>query len=171
MRNKKLVAAFGLLLLIAIVAPVMAAPPGAQKVPITLKFIPVPSSAVTLERDVTPSGVTHSLLVGVYNLQLRIDGGPIITGVCTRTTNGTFNPYALVGIHQEEYVMTFTSMPGGTFEGEAGLKFYFTDSTRANWDMKTHGVFHGTGAFEGQMIIAGYDGPKGGTWSGYLLKP
>ncbi|HLN44393.1 MAG TPA: hypothetical protein VK209_01660 [Candidatus Sulfotelmatobacter sp.] len=162
-----------LFLLLPMLAPVLAASPGEQKVPITIKFLPV-GSATGGERWETPSGIIQRReATKVYNLQLSIDGGPIITGSCTTAlVDYMFSGSAQMQILREEYVMVFPSLSAsGTFEGNAMLLLTDYVASPLAFNVKAHGVFHGTGDFDGQTINAGYMGPRGGTWEGYLLKP
>ncbi len=172
MKKKIIVLGIMLFLLLAMLAPVLAAPTGEQKVPITLKFLP--GATTGGERWETPSGIIQRRnATKVYNLQLSIDGGPVITGKCiTATDDYMYSARAQMQVNREEYVMLFPSLSAsGTFEGNALLLLTDYIASPISFNVKAHGVFHGTGDFAGQTMVVGYEGPRGGTWEGYLLKP
>ncbi len=68
-------------------------------------------------------------------------------------------------------VWYFPSVNGG-FEGN--INNLFTDydlGPPATYNLKVHTLLHGFGSFEGSTLQLSYDGPAGGDWTGYLLKP
>ena len=169
--NKKIIRLAITLLTVAIlVTPVLAVPTQGQKVPITLQFNPEGNTGGVTK--VTPSGIRHwTNRDKVYSLIFSIDGAEPIPGLDNAISSykwWTDDEGMGNGIYHEFNVLTFE---GGTFEGNSKLKFTDFDYGTRTFNVEAHGVFHGTGVFEGQTIVAGYEGPSGGTWSGYLLKP
>jgi hypothetical protein len=168
---KKAILVFTIILLMItpVIAPVFAAPPEEKKVPITLKFSPF--KTVNGEKNVLPSGITQRRDYTIsYNLKFSIGGAAPIDGLGIAVRDSMTNPIELLASYHEDNVLSFASLPGGTFEGNSEI--LLTEITSpTTFNVHAHGVFHGTGVFEGQTISAGYDGPAGGTWIGYLLKP
>ena len=141
-----------------------------QKIPITIKF--TPTTTVNGIRNDTPGGIIQrDDYIQRYTVAFSIDGAAPIAGIADGYRDSTFNPHIQSQVIREYDVISFTSMPGGTFEGNSLLLLTDYVANPLAWNVKTHGEFKGTGIFEGQTIVAGYDGPKGGTWEGYLLKP
>jgi hypothetical protein len=173
MNKKILTITITLLALTILATPVLAVPTKGQKLPVSLKFTPVPSSGVPGEFRLTNGGIGQRRDGAIkYTVELSIDGATVpIVG-----ESSADRPIVVYNIlkHQrftlhEIHVMSFSTEDGG-FEGNALLKFTEFVSL-SDYHIETHGTFHGTGAFEGQTIVAGYEGPQGGTWTGYILKP
>ncbi len=156
------------LLLISFALPVMAAPTDGQKVAVTLKFTPV--GGPPGERWTTNGGVTQVRDAGLtYDIELSIDGGPAIIGNSVAARDAMGKRPVMV-LYHEHHVMWFPT-EGGGFEGYDLLKI--TDMNSASdFTLQTHGVYQGTGAFEGQTLYLWRDkGPADPVWEGYLLKP
>ena len=157
------------LLLTSFALPVIAAPTEGQKVTVTLKFTPV--GGPPGDRWTTNGGVTQVRDAGLtFNLELTIDGvaTPIIgESVATRDAMGQRPEMVL---YHEHHVMWFPT-EGGGFEGYDLLKI--TDmKSGTDFTLQAHGVYQGTGAFEGQTLNLWRDkGPSNPVWEGYLLKP
>ncbi|HLN44394.1 MAG TPA: hypothetical protein VK209_01665 [Candidatus Sulfotelmatobacter sp.] len=157
-----------------LIGMVIADPAQGQKVPITLIW--TQTQLTTIERNDTASGVSHRHIHVWYNIQLTIDNTATLSGTAFAERDNVVRPPQdgfLYGdrVLRDYYVLSFPS-EGGGFEGNAILQL--TDYTSLTvYNAMTHGLFHGTGAFEGQTINAGRDwGPAGqtATWTGYLLK-
>lgn len=157
------------LLLTTFTLPVMAEPTDGQKVAVTLKFTPVggPSG----DRWTTNGGVTQVRDAGLtFNLELTIDG------VATPIIGESFAERDAMGkrpemvLYHEHHVMYFPT-EGGGFEGYDLLKI--TDmKSGTEFTLQAHGVYQGTGAFEGQTLNLWRDkGQSNPVWEGYLLKP
>lgn len=157
-----------------------------EKEPITLKFIAVPGSTTGGEQTIIHDVSHWTNRVKVYNLEFSIDGGDLIYGVDNAISsyywwtmdNGVIIPYADMnpdtslgfGIYREYNMLTFEGMDG-TFVGFSYLKitnYHYT--VPPTFHIEASGVFYGTGVFEGQKIVASYEGSQGGTWTGYLIK-
>jgi hypothetical protein len=172
---KKVAVAFltlALLMTFAAAVPVMAAPPGEQKVPVKIIWAPVPGSSNTIENR--PSdGLSHRVITNKWTLQLFI--GDAVTPVagtadCTRHVLYAFAKEPQMGVYQDDYVISFPSLGGG-FEGRAHFAIYdYVSST--NYNILVHALFQGTGDCEGQTLNVGVDrGPANLQWEGFLLKP
>ena len=155
-------------LVISFALPVMAEPAEGQKVGVTLKFTPV--SGPPGDRRTTNGGVTQVRDAGLtYAVELTIDGAQPIIGesFAARAAMGKRPEMVLYHEHQ---VMYFPTEEGG-FEGYDLLKL--TDLQSATeFTLQAHGVYQGTGAFEGQTLnLWRTKGPANPVWEGYLLKP
>lgn len=166
-------------IIVALMAtPVLAVPEQGQKLPISLKFTATTTADGIHHVNVPGDFVLNEGSIGQrrdavtsYKVELSIDGAVAIVGFSIAE-----RPVCVYNVikHQrmimhEIHVMDFSTEEGG-FEGNALLQF--TDYVSpSNFQIAAHGTFHGTGAFEGQTIVASYEGPAGGTWTGYILKP
>ena len=172
MKKKFIVLSLGLLILFAFVAPVIAGPTNGQKVPVTLKFTVIKGAPG--ERWDTNGNTSQRRDWRInYTVYLSIDGAAPIVGKSVDVRDAMVFRGEKVGmeVYRQDTVMSFPT-EGGTFEGNEML--LLTDvniGPPLTFYLKAHAVFHGTGAFEGQTINADYDGPQGGVWTGYLLKP
>ena len=172
--RKIVVSVFALALLIMFTfsaLPVMAEPTNGQKVAVTLKLTPVPETSIPGDRWVTNGGVTQLRDSGLtYALELAIDGALPIKGISIVVRDPALGKRPEMVLYHEYHVMSF-STAGGGFEGNALLRLTdFVSSTV--YTVQAHGVFQGTGEFEGQTLnLWRYEGPTGGVWEGYLLKP
>jgi hypothetical protein len=158
------------LLMLFAAAPATAGPTDGQKVAVTLKFTPVSGSSIPGDRWVTNGGVTQVRDSGVtYAIELNIDGS-ILSGQSVAERDPVLGKRPEMVIYHEYHIMSFPTAVGG-FEGNALLKL--TDFVSATvYTVQAHGVFQGTGAFEGQTLnLWRYEGLAGGVWEGYLLKP
>ena len=157
-------------LVVSFALPVMAEPTEGQKVAVTLKFTPV--SGPSGDRWTTNGGVTQVRDAGLtYTLELTIDGAQPITimgqSVAERDAMGKRPEMVLYHEHQ---VMSFPT-EGGGFEGNDLLKLTDFESA-TEFTIQAHGVYQGTGAFEGQTLNLWRDkGPANPVWEGFLLKP
>ena len=151
--------------------PVMAAPPGEQKVSVRIVWTPVSGSSSTLENRLT-DGVGHRLITNKWTLQLYIGNAqtPLSgTADCTRHVLYAYTKQGR-GVYQDDYVIAFAS-EGGGFEGRAHLEIFDWVSSSV-YNVDAHALFQGTGAFEGQTLNVGVErGPANLEWTGYLLKP
>ena len=152
--------------------PVIAAPPGKQKVPVRIVWAPVAGSSKTIEINYSDS-LSHRVVTNKWTLQLFI--GYAVTPVagtadCTRHVLYAFGKEPQMGVYQDDYVISFPSLGGG-FEGRAHFQIYdYISST--NYNILAHALFQGTGDCEGQTLNVGVDrGPSNLQWEGYLLKP
>jgi len=164
------VLAVSLLTIIFAAMPVMADPIEGQKVAVTLKFTPVYGSDVPDYRWTTDGGVTQVRDGGCkYQLELVIDGAPAIFGESVAARDALGKRPEMV-LYHEHQVMWF-SAEGGGFEGYDLLRM--TDfKSRTEFTLQAHGVYQGTGAFEGQTLNLWRDkGLQNPVWEGYLLKP
>lgn len=154
------------------VVPVIAEPTKGQKVPVTLKFTPIPSEATLGEFNLNNGNIGQRRGSSAnYTVELSIDGAvPIVGKSVAERPISVYNviKHQSLAIH-EIHVMYFSTEEGG-FEGNALLQFTEYVSL-SDYHIKAHGTFQGTGAFEEQTIVVSYEGPQGGTWTGYLLKP
>ena len=71
MKKTILIAALSLLLVATFIAPVLAAPPGEQKVPVRIIWAPVTGSSSTIENRPSDS-LSHRLITNRWTLQLYI---------------------------------------------------------------------------------------------------
>ena len=172
--NKK-IAGIAVVLLAAVMlaTPVLAAPPQEKKVPITLTW--TITSQVLIEMRIT-NGVVHRHVHVNWDVELVIDGGPPVTATAFTERNLLIVPQKDGGnlVIRDYYVIDIPGEEGG-FEGNALILLDgFIAGTPNTWEAsKAHGLFKGTGAFEGQTINAGrHWGPQiSPTWTGYLLNP
>ncbi len=152
--------------------PVMAAPPGEQKIPVRIVWAPVPGSATTIENRPSDS-LSHRLITNKWTLQLFIGDAvtPIAgTADCTRHVLYAFAKEPKMGVYQDDYVISFPSLGGG-FEGRAHLTLYDYVSA-SSYSILAHALFQGTGECKGQTLNVGVErGPSNLQWEGYLLKP
>ncbi len=156
------------LLVISFALPVMAEPTQGQKVPVTLKFTPI--SGPPGDRRTTDGDVTQVRDAGLKcALELVIDGAQPLIGESFATRDAMGKRPEMV-LYHEHQVMTFPTEEGG-FEGYDLLKI--TDMQSATeFTLQAHGVYQGTGAFEGQTLnLWRTKGPANPVWEGYLLKP
>jgi hypothetical protein len=159
------------LLATLLVGMVWAEPTEGQKVPVELTF--TAAGSTTVESSKNNGGITHASYLRNWIVALSIDGAPPIIGEAVdaqRNVTGAYSKLGM-GILHDEYVIWFAT-EGGGFEGNAILQITDWVSNTAPYDIMTHGVFQGTGAFEGQTLNVGVEkGPASLTWTGYLLKP
>jgi len=156
--------------------PVLAVPTQGQKLPVSLKFTPTTSADGINHINIPGDFVLNDGSIGQrrdavtsYKVELTIDEDPIVGYSIVERPVVVYNviKHKCMTMH-EIHVMDFSAEEGG-FEGNALLKF--TDYVSpASFHLEAHGTFHGTGDFEGQTIVASYEGPAGGTWTGYILK-
>jgi hypothetical protein len=172
MKKTILIFALSLLLIGTFISPVLAAPPEEQKVPVRIVWAPVAGSSSTIENR--PSdGLSHRLITNRWTLQLYIGDSltPLSgTATCTRYVLYAFLKEPQMGVYQDDYVITFASQGGG-FVGRAHFMIFdYVSST--NYNVDSHALFQGTGAFEGQTLNVGVErGFMNLQWEGYLLKP
>jgi hypothetical protein len=175
--------------LVALMAtPVIAVPTQVQKLPVLLKFTPLPASDPNYVSDAGESWTTNGNgnpeaatikqwrdSVTSYKVELTIEGADPIVGysVAERPVMVyNYLKHQRMAIH-EIHVISFPTEDGG-FEGNTLLELSDIvgfSPPPGEYHIETHGTFHGTGAFEGQTIVASYSGDAGGTWLGYLSKP
>jgi hypothetical protein len=170
---KKAILVFSIILLMiaAVIVPVLAVPTDGQKVPVILKFTPY--KTVNGDKWTTDGNITQRRDYTIYyHLSLSINGATPLIGECVaiRDSISAYTKVPGMAVYHEDYVMSFVKDEGG-FEGNAMLMM--TDYVSpTNFIMEAHGVFHGTGTFEGQTINAWrVEGLPGIDWTGYLLKP
>ena len=159
---------FALLAGLFVTLPVMADPTNGQKVSVTIKWARDGSPSFT--DYIYSDGLQHRTLERNWKVELFIDGSLTpITGTAHSEGHVLWAYTKLhMAVYNEYYVISFAS---GGFEGEAHIMAYdYVSST--NYNVKVHGLFTGTGSFEGQTLNAGQDG-SGATalWEGFLLKP
>lgn len=167
-----------LVMLLVFVAPAIAAPTDGQKEAITLSWKTKSYEVI----DTLNSGpIIHRHVHYVWDVKLTyVATGDFITGTALNERDVTIVPEPDgVGTqrnYRDYYSITFPVQTGlteaGGFEGNAMIfaQNYGTTSITV-W---THGLFKGTGAFEGQTINAGvppWESLNSMTWEGYLLKP
>ncbi len=152
--------------------PVLAAPPGENKVSVKIVWAPVAGSSKTIEINYS-DGLSHRIITNKWTLNLTI--GNAVTKIagtanCTRHVLYAFEKEPEMGVYQDDYVLWFPSINGG-FEGRAQFRIYnYVNSTV--YDIQVHAVFRGTGDCKGQTLNVGVDrGPGNLQWEGYLLKP
>ena len=150
-----IVSMVAILMLLAVVSPVMAAP--AQKFPVTLD---TQGKSISLERTwTTDGGIIHSIgAVKGGPVYLTIGTGPVIEGTYIETGD------IITNTKTGETIINFNKMvctfPGGSFEGAKTM--------RAHWEIRNgvpvtiaqeqHGVLQGiSGIYEGQTLKIGYD--------------
>ncbi len=167
--RKSLIVIFTLVLFATCFAlPVLAQPTEGQKVAVTLKFTPV--SGPPGDRRTTNGGVTQVRDAGLtFAVELTIDGAQPIIGESSAARDAMGKRPEMV-LYHEHQVMYFPTEEGG-FEGNDLLKL--TDLQSATeFTLQAHGVYQGTGAFEGQTLnLWRTKGPANPVWEGYLLKP
>jgi hypothetical protein len=175
MNKKTLLIAMVVFSVMVMAAPVLAVPTQGQKLPISLKFTnSATTNPGTFNLNNGNIGQKRDS-AGSYTVELSIDGADPIVGVSvTEVPISVYNmiKHQRFTIH-EIHVMDFPTEDGG-FEGNVLLRFTDVASLvpgAFDYHLEAHGTFQGTGAFEGQTIVASYDGPAYGTWAGYLLKP
>jgi hypothetical protein len=154
-RENIIVSLVAILMLLAVVSPVLAAP--AQKFPVIL--ITQGKSITPAERAwTTDGGIEHSFgAVRGGPVYLTIGTGPIITGTYIETGNSIINHNTGQAIvHLNNMVCTF---PGGSFEGEKTLTSTteIRDGVPVTFEQSQHAVLHGSGIYEGQTLKIGYD--------------
>ena len=178
MNKKILLIAVALLAIVMLATPVLAAPTKGKKVQVTISF-------------------TRSTEVEAYNKgwttngEIRQERGQVVLYAPVIVTIGTDTPITTTSLAERNLHWTYPDegskpgnirliheshviyLPGGTFEGNALLKFhYISPYGRGDFILEAHGVFHGTGDYEGQTINAWREsGGPGIPWEGYLLKP
>ena len=175
--KRKMILAPMIVLLTLFALPVLqalAAPTNGQKVPVTIKFNAYGN--IPGERWDTNGGIIQRRdFTMFYHVSIIIDGAPPLLGECVAMRDSMFNTKEMSNICREYYVVSFPSLPPeDTFEGNGLLLITdYNPGPPVTFNIMTHGLFHGTGAFEGQTINAGYSGPfpGGPGWTGYLLKP
>lgn len=162
------------LLATLLVGMVMADPTDGQKVPVVVTYTPIPGQQITIERFDTEGNTSHREISLNYTVRLFIGDAvtPLVGKVVgSRSAMWMHQKDGLHGILHDYYVFSFPT-EGGGFEGNAILLFTDYVSSASYTVHMIHGVFHGTGTFEGQTLTAGRDeGPPSMTWTGYLLKP
>lgn len=159
------------LLLTSLVGMVLADPTKGQKVPVEMTF--AATGSTTVESTKNNGDITHASYLRNWAVALSIDGATPIIGEIVNSERYVIGAYGKLGmgILHDEYVISFATELGG-FEGRAILQITDWVSNTEPYNMMIHGVFHGTGAFEGQTLNVGVDkGPASLTWTGYLLKP
>jgi hypothetical protein len=154
--------------------PVMAVPTQGQKAAIILRW----SNPTYSSPEVKPSGnVVHMHWQWTWDLELEIDGRPTIYGTA-------YVDRDLLRVNQkigERWValdyceLSFPDEDGG-FEGNALIMLTEYDPDSRTWETsKSHGLFQGTGAFEGQTLNCGnhWKPYSAGApeWLGYIQKP
>ena len=173
--KKEVVFSMGaILLLLAVISPVMAAP--AQKFQVVLdtkgKTIAPP------ERTwITDGGIEHSF-GGVRGgpVYLTIGNGPVIEG--TYTESGDL----IINHKTGETIVNFHKMvcefPGGSFEGSKTMRalYEIRDGVPVAVAQEQHAVLHGSGIYEGQTLKIGYDWvltspPDPKIYTGVLIVP
>ncbi len=177
MKKAILVTVIAFLAVSMLAAPVFAAPPVEKKVPVTLKWAPVSGSSIVIERRDVNGNVSHRIITQNWKVNLTIGDSvtPIVgTGVVMRQTLYRYSkPNGVVDqVVNDYYVVSFPTLGGG-FEGNVHIMLAnYVNSTNYNV-IVVHGLFHGTGALEGQTLNAGVDQGPGANmlWEGYLLKP
>jgi hypothetical protein len=152
--------------------PVLAVPTQGQQLPVSLKFTPIPGEASPGEYNLNNGNIGQRRDGSQnYTVELSIDGAaPIVGKSVAERPITVYNAikHQSFTIHEIHVMYFFTEDSG--FEGNALLQF--TDFVSlSDYHIKAHGTFQGTGEFEGQTLVASYEGPQGGTWTGYLLKP
>ena len=175
MNKKILIIAVVFLAMAMLATPVLAAPTKGQKVPVTISF--TTSTSVELpDKMWTTKGDIKQVRGGVVEYDpviVTIDGVTLdpTTSITERNLHwATLSKEGNIRLMHESHVI---ALPGGTFEGNALLKFHYISPYGAlNFILEAHGVFHGTGDYEGQtMNVWRESGGPGISWEGYLLKP
>jgi hypothetical protein len=168
-----LVSGLALLMLLTFVAPVLAAPANnEQKVPVSLKWTPVPPST-TIERRDVDTGISHRILLQNWAVKMYVDDAvtPLEgAAVVMRETIYRYSKDAM-GVDQvvnDYYDISFLTTGGG-FEGNAHIML--TDYVSGSYNSHVHALLHGTEAYEGMTLNAeaGW-GPGTMMWEGYILK-
>ena len=176
-KRKVLVIALALMAMAMLATPVMAAPTKGRKAAITLRFA-LPPVGGPVEPPKPTGGVLHMHVSQTFNVELEIDDGPTYYGTAVTDRQMLFVPQenGMNLLMRDDYVFSFPDQQGG-FEGNAMvlLDGVVTEPS-LSWEKgKSHGLFTGTGAFEGQTLNAGSPWgppqPPTITWHGYLLKP
>lgn len=178
--NRKTVFAFSLALvmLLTFAGSVIAAPTEGQKDAITLSWTLSSSKVI----DTLLSGpIVHRHVHNTWDVRLTfVATGDFYVGTAITERDVTIVPEPdRVGTqrnYRDYYSITFPIQEGlaqaGGFDGNAMVfAQHYGTSSMTVW---THGLFKGTGAFEGQTINAGvppYEAANSMTWEGYLLKP
>jgi len=144
-----------ILMLLAIVTPVLAAP--AQKFPVTLDT--KGKTIATAERTwTTDGGIEHSF-GGVRGgpVYLTIGTGPVIVGTYIEIGDSMIN-------HKTgETIVNFHKMlcefPGGSFEGAKTMRalYEIRNGVPVAVEQEQHAVLQGSGIYEGQTLKIGYD--------------
>jgi hypothetical protein len=176
--NKKILSIpIVLIIMVLLVTPVLASPTKGQKVAVTLYW--TRTSRVTIEEKFS-DGVVHRLLHLTWDIELVFDGGPTYYGTAftERYQHRWPERDGMKMLLRDKTVFSFPDQNGG-FEGNdlVMLDNFINPPPggRADWDKaKAHGLFMGTGAFEGQTLNVGHHWkPRAGppVWEGYLLKP
>ena len=174
-KGKVFVIAVALMAVAMLATPVMAKPTKGQKAAITLTF--TFTGGVPVEPPKVTGNVMHMHVNHYFNVELEIDDGPTYYGTAVTDRQMLFVPQenGMNLLMRDDYVFSFPDQQGG-FEGNAKvlLDGVITEPS-LDWEMgKSHGLFTGTGAFEGQTLNAGSPwGPRQPSiiWHGYLLKP
>ena len=176
-KKKVLVIAVALMAVAMLAIPVMAEPTKGQKVAITLTFA-LPPVGGPVEPPKPSGNVLHMHVNQIFNVELAIEDGPTFEGTAFIDRKMLFVPQKNgMNLHMiDDYEFSFPDQQGG-FEGNAKvlLDGVVTEPS-LSWEMgKSHGLFTGNGAFEGQTLNAGSPWgppqPPTITWHGYLLKP
>jgi hypothetical protein len=167
------------LLIVVFLAPAIASPTQGKKETVVIswgKGTAVPNTEIKWE---TPSGVVHREVQMYFaNVQIFIgDSTTPLKGFAYETRYAEWNQEGLN--HRSCHRYYEISILGqdlktvvGTFEGNSKLLIDDYVSA-ASYTVMAHGVFHGTGLYDGQMINAGekWTDQSTVTWTGYILIP
>ena len=199
--KKHVMLGLGMLLLLSILAPVLAAPTNGQKIEVTQ----ITGSPITTPTVCTRDGVTYPYTGTVFltpgEIGQRRDYGMVLgttlvihygTGDVT-LVGKSFNNYDRMFRYVEPYPNTLGAMmvdrydaiwefqtqtrltEYGGFEGNINMVIKdYTPApppTPASYQVTFNCLLQGFGAFEGQTIQFKYSGASGQQWEGYLLKP
>jgi hypothetical protein len=177
--KKKILGVFAsFLFLLILITPALASPTKGNKVGITLTW----TATNFVYLDAKEVGNTMHFHINYYwNVTLAIDdNGPKINGtaITDRYMTGVLQKDGGRLVVADYTEFSFPDDEGG-FKGNSAIMMigYIPIEPPVWQKSKAHGLFHGTGAFEGQTINAGnhwipFDPlAESHVWYGYLLKP
>lgn len=180
MNKNVLVFAVALMAVAMLATPVMAAP--AQKIPITA--IPSNQDNISTEKTWITNGDIRIVqgMIRMGDLVLTIDGQPPLVGtLLDEHLNMEFNLKIGKALgHSRKCVWTFEGVKGfeGSFRGAKTIKGSFIPYTnfapQNRLTVEQHGVFQGSGDFEGWTLKISMDWALGDgteTFKGFLLIP
>jgi len=161
------------LALAMLTVPVMAKP--AEKVTFTAIQIPIPQPPPPGSISVSNGDIVHGKnLPGAGTIKLWIDSAPPATPTYTGTSSALliYNINLKTGEGPVKFNMTWT-FATGTFEGNILGGIADLSGPGMNAFVDCHGVLHGTGEFEGQIIQIAGEKPVGQpfTWTGTIVIP
>lgn len=168
MNKKILMVAVALMAVVMLATPVFADPTQGQKAAITINW--TRTNRITVDEWWSSDLVRHRHMHVWWDVELIIDGGPPLpgTGYTERDAVRVTQKDGFNNVLHDYYVLTFD---GGGFEGNALIMVQ--NQGTPDFRGRAHGLFMGTGDFEGQTINAGHGWVPAGppVWTGYLLKP